>query len=212
MRTCSLQWWALSFSRDPPSVTRRRMRCRTHAAYKRAAACSRETQAAVCGLPLTPATDFGACADAGRAAAYRPACMYNVSVRGHMVMGEPVNIFETWENISGVTWWRPVNVSGGLHGCSGVTWWRGSLWTSPKPGKTSLGSHGDGSPEGRTDGCDWRVVLEAWITSLGDHTDGCDRRVRPNVWRGRLLGLVPHQKLMVGGAQHIGGGSPHPLG
>jgi hypothetical protein len=31
------------------------------------------------------------------------------------------------------------------------------------------------------DGCDWRVGLGAWITSLGDHTDGCDGRVGPNV-------------------------------
>jgi hypothetical protein len=73
---------------------------------------------------------------------------------------------------------------------------------SEKPGKTSPGSHGDGEPvkppEGHTDGCDWRVGLGAWITSARDHTDGCDGRVGPNVCRGRLLGLVPHLKLMVG--------------
>jgi hypothetical protein len=68
------------------------------------------------------------------------------------------------------------------------------------------------SPEGHTDGCDWRVGLGAWITSLRDHTDGCDGRVGPIVWWGRLLGLVTHQKLIGRGTQHKGGSSPHPSG
>jgi hypothetical protein len=80
-----------------------------------------------------------------------------------------------------VTWWRGSPWTLGKH--LRVTWWRGSPWTSP---------------EGHADGCDWRVGLGAWITSSGDHMDGCDGRVGPNVWQGKLLGLVPHRKLMVG--------------
>jgi len=39
----------------------------------------RKKQVAVCGLPHTPATELAAHADAGRAAANRPACMYTSS-------------------------------------------------------------------------------------------------------------------------------------
>jgi hypothetical protein len=78
----------LCFSRYPPSAMRRRMiffrttksrtcgrddlvtymrmrRLGTHAAYKWAAACTRESQAALCGPPRRTATDFAACADEG---------------------------------------------------------------------------------------------------------------------------------------------------
>jgi hypothetical protein len=141
---------------------------------------------------------------------------YSGSGRIHMVTGEPVTgeivRFSPTSEIDG---------GGAQHNGGGQSSpIRLVFWVELGPGPAVVGSGGPKAwwASARGYSGSGRILLHhsnKWYQSQRSENLGKHLRVtwwRGNPWRGRLLGLVPHRKLMVGEHNIKVRGSPHPLG